>query len=201
MKAPVHWQIVFRNHDVTRKTDQSVIEAAKCMFHKLLGEASDDLERLTPRSRESLYTSPRRRRCSRSDAPRRLENLALAPRCRARNLCGKRQQMVRRCHNLQLSHWNRLPRAIHASSLAVPQFKLGEWKYQFKVTSFTRTILNLLYTEAEDKGKTRHFRMHIGPGSDGSSADKLSLDLKFNPWDTATTYRPEWRSMHKIHAV
>ena len=26
------------------------------MFHKLLGEASDDLERVTPRSRESLCT-------------------------------------------------------------------------------------------------------------------------------------------------
>ena len=189
-----------QNHDLSR-TDQSMIEAGKCMLHKLLGEASDDLERVTPRSRESLCTRPRRRRCSRSEAPRRLENLVLAPRCRARNLCGKRQQNVRRCHNLQLSHWNRLPRAIHACSGAVPQYKLGEWKYQFKATSFTRTILNLLYTEAEDKGKTRHFRMCIGPGSDGSSADKLSLDLKFNPWDTAITYRPEWRPMSKIHAV
>ena len=28
-------------------------------------------------------------------------------------------------------------------------------------------------------------------------ADKLSLDLKFNPWDTAVTFRPEWRSMSK----
>ena len=25
----------------------------------------------------------------------------------------------------------------------------------------------------------------------------LSLDLKFNPWDTAITFRPEWRSMSK----
>ena len=188
-----------QSHDLSC-TDQSM-EAGKCMFHKLLGEASDDLERVTSRSRESLCTRPRRRRCSRSEAPRRLENLVLAPRCRARYLCGKRQQMVRRCHSLQLSHWNRLPRAIHASSLVVPQYKLGEWKYQFKVTSVTRTIMKLLYTEAEDKGKTRHFRMCIGPGSDGSSADKLSLDLKFNSWDTAITFGPEWRSMSKIHAV
>ena len=41
------------------------------------------------------------------------------------------------------------------------------------------------------------FRMYIGPGSDGSSADKLSLDLKFNTWDTAITFRPEWRSISK----
>ena len=31
----------------------------------------------------------------------------------------------------------------------------------------------------------------------GSSADKLSLDLKFNPWDRAITFRPEWRSTSK----
>ena len=35
-----------------------MIEAAKCMFHKLLGEASDDLERVTPRSRENLCSRP-----------------------------------------------------------------------------------------------------------------------------------------------
>ena len=39
--------------------------------------------------------------------------------------------------------------------------------------------------------------MYIGPGSDGSSADKLSLDLKFNTRDTAITFRHEWRSMSK----
>ena len=37
-----------QNHDVSRKTKQSMIEAAMCMLHKLLGEASDDLERATP---------------------------------------------------------------------------------------------------------------------------------------------------------
>ena len=42
------------------------------------------------------------------------------------------------------------------------------------MSSFTTTILNLLFTEAEQKGKTRNFRMYIGPGS-----DKLSLYLKF----------------------
>ena len=65
------------------------------------------------------------------------------------------------------------------------------------MSSFTTTIPNLLFEEAERNGKTRNFRMCIGPGSDGSSADKLSLDLKFNLWDTAVTFRPEWRSMYK----
>ena len=70
-------------------------------------------------------------------------------------------------------------------------------EYGFKMTSFSSTILNLLFTEAERKGKTRKFRMYIGLGSDGSSADKLSLDLKFNPWHTAITFRLRWRSMSK----
>ena len=39
--------------------------------------------------------------------------------------------------------------------------------------------------------------MYIGPGSDGSSADKLSLDLKFNPWDIAISFRLEWDPMSK----
>ena len=65
------------------------------------------------------------------------------------------------------------------------------------MSSLTTTILNLLFAEAEQKGKIRNFRTHIGPGSDGSSADKLSLDLKFNPWDTAMSFLPEWHSMSK----
>ena len=76
---------------------------------------------------------------------------------------------------------------------SVPQGKAGEWRYGFEMSSLTTAILNLIFKEAEKKGKNRHFRMYIGPGSDGSSADKLSLDLKFNPWDTAISFRPEWR--------
>ena len=45
-----------QKHDVSRKTDQRMVEAARCMFHKLLGEARDDLDRLTPRSQEGLST-------------------------------------------------------------------------------------------------------------------------------------------------
>ena len=82
--------------------------------------------------------------------------------------------------------------------LSVPLYELGEWKYEFKMSSFTTNILNLLFAEAERKGKTLHFRMYIGPGSDGSSADKLSLDVKFNRWDTAITFFDlKWRSMSK----
>ena len=80
--------------------------------------------------------------------------------------------------------------------LSVPQYEPGEWKHELKMSSFTATILNLLFAEAERNGKTRIFRMYIGLGSDGSSAGKLSLDLKFNLWDRGT-FRHEWRSMYK----
>ena len=65
--------------------------------------------------------------------------------------------------------------------LSVPLHKPGVWKYEFKMSSFTTKILNLLFAESEQKGNTRNFRTYIGLGSDGSSANKLSLDLKFNP--------------------
>ena len=81
--------------------------------------------------------------------------------------------------------------------LSVPQYNPGEWKYEFKMSTLTTTIVDLLYAEAEKMGNIRNFRMYIGPGSDGSSAHKVSIDLKFNPWDTAITFRPEWRSMSK----
>ena len=88
-----------QNRDVSRKTDQSIIKAAKCMFHKLLGEANDDLERVTPRSHESLHIElrphgtnvdvlvPRHRVRNLVPVPRHwLRNLVLVPRHRARNL-------------------------------------------------------------------------------------------------------------------
>ena len=64
-------------------------------------------------------------------------------------------------------------------------------------------MLNLLFTEAEQKGKARNFRMYIGSGSEGSSADKVSLDLKFNPWDTAITFqaRMAFDEQDSLHAV
>ena len=48
-----------------------MIEAAKCMFRKLLGEVSGDLERVTPQPHESLHieTTRNKRRCSRSETP------------------------------------------------------------------------------------------------------------------------------------
>ena len=37
--------------------------------------------------------------------------------------------------------------------LTVPQYELGEWKHEFKMSSFTTEKLNLLFTEAEKEGE------------------------------------------------
>ena len=45
-----------QKHDVTRKTEQSMIEAARCMFHKLLGEGEGRLGSIdTAFTRRALY--------------------------------------------------------------------------------------------------------------------------------------------------
>ena len=52
--------------------------------------------------------------------------------------------------------------------------------------------IELALRRGGEEGQDSNFRMYIGLG-----ADKLSIDLKFNPWGTASTFRPEWRSMSK----
>ena len=158
------------------------------MFHKLLGEASADLERVTPQSRESSHIEAIRNahRCSRSETPSCAVKLESASKTRLSR--ESLAQVADDDFRKQLE-------------LSVPLHKTEAWKYEFKMSSFTTTILNVLFAESEQKGKTRHFRTHIGLGSDGSIADNLSLDLKFNPWDTAITFRPEWHSMNKTAPV
>ena len=58
------------------------------------------------------------------------------------------------------------------------------------------TTLNLLFAEAERKGKTRNFQAYNGLGSDGSSAD--NLDLKCNPRDTTYFSTIEQDSLHAL---
>ena len=94
-------------------------------------------------------------------------------------------------------NWSKLQVFRMQLESTVPLYKPGEWKYEFKMALLYTTILNLLFTEAEPRGRIRHFRVYVGPGSDGPSTDKLSLDLRFDPWDTAVTQRSEWHSMSK----
>ena len=181
------------------------------MFHKLLGEASDDLERVSLYRDHADQTTmfslrdTRENPCFRPGAPS--EKSCFRSETLTGKLCS-RFEMPKAKSVWQTSADTPMPHSSAGSleqadegdprkqlELSVPGYELGEWKYEFKMSSFTTTMLNLLFTEAEQNGKTRNFR--IGLGSDGSSADKLSLDLKFNPWDTAITFRPEWRSMSK----
>ena len=45
----------------------------------------------------------------------------------------------------------------------------------------------------KDKKRTSNKRIYIGPGRDGSSDDKISVDLKFNPSNTKVTCPPIWK--------
>ena len=194
MKSPVHCPIVFRLEMSVAKTDQSMTEAAKCMFHKLLGEARDDLERVTSQSREGLHieTARNAHRCARSEtASEKSCSRSETPSCVMKLEPASKTRLSRESLK-QVVDDSREQREF-----TVPLHKPGEGKYEFKMSSFTTTLLNLLFADADQKGKTRNFRTYIGAGSDGSSADKLSLDLKFNPWDNAITFRPQWRSMSK----
>ena len=41
--------------------------------------------------------------------------------------------------------------------LTVPLYRLGEWKYKFKMSELTTNVLHLLFTGAEQKGRTSEF--------------------------------------------
>ena len=174
-----------------------MIKAAKSMFHKLLEEARDDLERVTPQPHESLCSeTPSERSCSRPETSK----IKLRSRF---ELPGEKSAWQTSSDDTPKTRWSgeSLEQIVEDRrkqlEMTVSRYKPGEWKYEFGMSSFTTTILNQLFTEAERKDKTRNFRTYIGPGSDGSIADKLSLDLEFNPWDTGISFRLEWHSMSK----
>ena len=82
----VHWPVVCRNKTSPRRTDQSMIEAAKCMFHKLLGKVRDDLDRVTSQSQGGPYAEiqQNKQRCSRTAI---LEENPCPHRGTERNIC------------------------------------------------------------------------------------------------------------------
>ena len=49
-----------------------------------------------------------------------------------------------------------------------------------------------LFGHIEDCGKKKNKRVYIGPGRDGSSNDKVSVDCKFTPLNTESTYSKTW---------
>ena len=178
------------------------------MFLKLLGEASDDLGRVTPQSRESLHieTTRNKRRCSRPETL--VEKSCSRPETPSgksvwqtptdgapvlvpipqsppdgSGICAVKLEPVSKAQPSRESLAQVVDGDLRKQlEISVPLHEAGEWNYESKMSSFTTTILKLLFAEAQRKGKTRNFRMCVGRGSDGLSADKLSLDLKFNPW-------------------
>ena len=82
---------------------------------------------------------------------------------------------------------------------AVPQEALdrGAWKHEVFRELGAANIMNsdalkACFDHLEDLSKTRNKRIYIGPGRDGSSEDKISIDCKFYPQNTKVTYPHKW---------
>ena len=176
-----------QKRDVLRKTDQSMIEAAKCMFHKIAGRGKGRLGSSDATvTRRSLYRDQTQQTTMFAYRDIESESLSSLRGIERTNLYIKCQQK-RHCRNLQPVYRSKLSRMIlgSSSSCRYLSITLENGNTNSKCRRSLRQLVNLLYAEAEKMGKIRNFRMYIGPGSDGSSADKVSIDLKFNPWDTA----------------
>jgi hypothetical protein len=49
-----------------------------------------------------------------------------------------------------------------------------------------------VFEHLKDLGKSKNKRIYIGPGRDGSSDDKISIDCRFDPQNTKITYNKVW---------
>ena len=168
--ASGHWPVACRNTTSPARHFRVWSRQPSAYFR----EASDDLERVTPRSRECL--------CSRS------ETRTEKPFSRSEMPSEKSVRQTSADIPMPQSSAESLEQVVEDEprkqrGLSVRRYEPGEWKYEFEMSSPTTTILNLLFTEAEQMVKTRNFRMCIGPGSDGSSADKLSPSLGERCWN------------------
>ena len=68
----------------------------------------------------------------------------------------------------------------------------GNWKYEF--FNYTREInCSMFFVWAREKNKTKNHRVYIGPGADGSTEDKIAVDVKFEPKNTGISFRTSWR--------
>ena len=57
----------------------------------------------------------------------------------------------------------------------------------------TDDMMEWFFTHLRDLGMQKKKRIYIGPGRDGSSYDKISVDLKFDPLNTYVIYNRLWR--------
>ena len=191
-------------------------EAAKHLYHKLLRQASDDLERVPPQPCESSLAEATRdkRRCLRHGTSK--GESCPRPEAPSTKPCSPTEKMSEKpcSHSETTSEVFRslfetiIPSCEQLEQVAggdsrrqlevpVPLYGPGEWKYEVKMSEPIAKMLNSLFNGAEHKGRTRNVRAYNGPGFDDSSSDKLSLDLRFNPLDTAITHRSALHSMSK----
>ena len=192
----------------SRQADLSMIEAAKYMYTNLLEKANEAL----PQQLEDLQADATRqtqmspfRDIERAPVPSlrdiKQETLPLPQRrWEQRENCFV---LVLRPSVLRADRRNKLRTTIFASNLGNLHliYRTGEWKYEFKTSTLTTRILIFLLDKAEQKGRARDFYTYVGPGSDGSSADKLSLNLKFNPQNTAISLRAATDEKDSLYAI
>ena len=92
-------------------------------------------------------------------------------------------------------------KAFHQNLIeCVPQkyTDAGEWKHQafncIDIHGPARSVfLGHVFDHLKDLGKTKNKRIYIGPGRDGSSNDKISIDCKYDPLNTRVTSSKIWR--------
>ena len=142
-----------------------MIEAARWMFHKLLGEARDDLDRLTPRSQEGLSTEIKQSKQRHAHTVILKENP------------GSRPEEPSEKSVLETSTETPLPQSSaeildqvieddprRQLELSVPQCEPGERKHEFKMSSFTATILNPALHRGGEEGQNSKFSdVHLDP--------------------------------------
>ena len=83
----------------------------------------------------------------------------------------------------------------------------GDWKFKvFETLRLTdedgdkgRTdFCERAFQYFEDIGKTMNKRIYIGLGRDGSSDDKIALDLKFDPTVTKASFAKLWKQQDYV---
>ena len=80
--------------------------------------------------------------------------------------------------------------------------KEQRWKIEFDVPrNIGGNDLDMLFQEEEDKGKTRNHRTYIGPGADGSSDDKIAVEVRYNNINKKVSYSHQWKDYVKTTFV
>ena len=87
----------------------------------------------------------------------------------------------------------------HMCNIPIPDDGECSWKTQilehFKIDSDTeirKYFLDHCFKHLADLGKEKNKRIYVGPGRDGSSEDKISVDCKFMSSTTKIAFNKTW---------